>query len=174
VPIPSDLVDQIRTLHGASWGWALACCRRDPVSAEDVLQTAYAKVLSGDVRFEGRSSVRTWMFGVIRVTAHEHRRRAWLGALRTMLFGGAEPPAPAFEPDGAELAERSERAGAIHEALRALSPRQREVIHLVFYEDLTVAEAAEAMGVPVGTARMHYDRGKKRLRAELAKKGVTP
>lgn len=173
VPLPDDsLVEQIRALHAASWGWALACCGRNPDEAGDVLQAAYAKVLAGDARFEGRSTLRTWLFGVIRITAHEHRRRRWLRAVRSAVLDDQAPERPSVA-DPTEIAARSERGRALAAALALLPDRQREVLHLVFYEGLTVVEAAEAMGVGAGTARIHYDRGKKRLHAELTKKGVT-
>ena len=57
----------------------------------------------------------------------------------------------------------------IHESL---TDKQREVLHLVFYQDLSVREAAEVMQVTVGTARVHYDRGKKKLRGLLADRDV--
>ena len=44
---------------------------------------------------------------------------------------------------------------------------ERQVAHLVFYEDLTVADAAEVMDVTVGTARQHYARAKQALKVEL-------
>ena len=71
------------------------------------------------------------------------------------------PVAVSEPPDVAPLAR----------ALARLSPRQREVLHLVFTEEWTVEAAAEAMGIGVGSARVHYDRGKKRLRALLAEGG---
>ena len=53
----------------------------------------------------------------------------------------------------------------------ALPARQRELLHLVFYHDLSIAEAAGILGVAVGTARTHYERGKARLRQWLGEEG---
>lgn len=168
-----DLFASIAELHAASWGWALACCARNENDAEEALQAAYAKVLSGEARFEGKSSLRTWLFGVIRMTAKEQRRRAWVRALKSAVLG-AEPPQRPSSPGIDEQVERERRARAVSAAMTRLAERQREVLHLVFYEGMTVVEAAEAMGVSAGTARIHYDRGKKRLLAELKAQGVEP
>lgn len=147
----------IEALHAASFAWARACAA-DPRDAEDVLQTVYEKLLSGRARFEGRSSLKTWLFGVIRWTALEHRRRAWMRALRLVSL--------TREPVAVESAT-SDDAQVIVAALAQLPERQRQIVHLVFYEDMTVEEAAVTMGVSVGTARVHYDRGKKRMRELL-------
>jgi RNA polymerase sigma-70 factor (ECF subfamily) len=65
------------------------------------------------------------------------------------------------------LLEQSETQAQFLQALDKLPQRQREVLHLVFYEDLSLREAATVMRVTIGSTRRHYDRGKKRLRELL-------
>lgn len=170
---PAELAAQLAAIHAASYGWALACCERRAHDATDVLQDAYAKVLSGAARFDGRSSLKTWFFGVVRRTAQEHRRSGvvrWLFPERARAT--AEAAAPSQRAADASLADR-ELATVVAAALAQLSPKQREVLHLVFYEELSIAEAAAIMGVSLGTARLHYDRGKKNMHALLAQQKVT-
>lgn len=146
--------------HTDSFGWALSCCDWDRSEAEDVLQEAYLKYLDGRARFDGRAAFKTWLFAVIRRTAAERRRKRYRRERLAAWFGPAEAPqAPAPDRDVA----RSQAARRVVAALATLPARQREVLHLVFYGDLSVGEAARVMGVSVGSARTHYDRGKRRL-----------
>jgi RNA polymerase sigma-70 factor (ECF subfamily) len=151
--------------HAESYGWALCCCRRDPARAEEALQRTYLKVLEGAARYHGRGLFKTWLFAVIRRTAADERRRDLLRRLRLVRYSrdardaaGQATPAP---PDADDL------RAAFLSALDALPARQRQVLQLLFYHELTLAEAAEVMRVSVGSARTHYDRGKKALRKRL-------
>lgn len=159
----AELERELERLHPACWGWALVCCSRDRDAAEETLQSAYLKILSGRARYDGRSAVRTWVFGVIRNTAREEVR---FRAARNARESGMEAEA-ALLPDAAPAAdvasEHDERRTALLAALETLSPRQREVLQLVFYHDMTIEEAAEVMQVSLGSARTHYDRGKKAM-----------
>ena len=60
---------------------------------------------------------------------------------------------------------------ALQAAVEQLPRRQREVLHLVFYQDLTIQESAQMLGIALGTARTHFERGKRQLRDLLAKVG---
>lgn len=167
----SSVERELERLHGESWGWALACAGRDRDLAEEVLQTAYVRILSGAAKPSGRSSFRTWVFGVIRLIALEELRKARRMSRRIDdAPAGFEPADTAAAPD--DVAERSERAAVLEAALRRLSERQREILHLVFYHGMTIEEAAGIMKIGIGSARTHYDRGKKALGELLARLDV--
>lgn len=162
-----ELEARLTGLHADSYGWALSCCGWNDAEAEDVVQTTYVKVLSGQARWSGRSTFRTWLFGVVRLTALERRRRE--ASLQRRVdraeVEGAAQPSSSTAPDDHLLAH--EQARRLRAALDELPARQREVVHLVFYQGLTVTEAADVMGVSVGSARTHYHRGKQRLKTLL-------
>jgi RNA polymerase sigma factor (sigma-70 family) len=161
-----ELERELERLHAESWGWALACCARDQELAEDVLQSAYLTVLSRRARFNGDSTVKTWVFGVIRWTARTERRRRLMWIRRTASSDDALGFAD--HADGADAAvEESDRRRALVTALARLSRRQREVMQLMFYHDMTIEQAADVMKVSIGSARTHYDRGKKALARKL-------
>jgi len=168
---PDDLARRLEALHRDAFGWAAACCGGDAEFGRETLQVAYVKVLEGRAKFDGRSSLKTWFFGVIRRTAGEQRRSRRLAALGLERFRlQTVDPAPPEPPIVA--AERSETAERLRGALARLSGRQREVLHLVFYQGLTVDEAGAVIGISPGSARLHFARGKHRLR-QLLPEGVT-
>ena len=169
--IVADLDDELARHHHAAFGWALACCRWDRSAAEDVLQTSYLKLLDGRARFAGASEFKTFLFGVIRRTASEDRRRRAIRAALSLGFFSGEGDY-LVEPSGLAPIIRAETSRELIAALDRLPARQREVLHLVFYQDLTIAAAAEVLGISVGSARVHYERGKAQLRRTLGDNGT--
>src|SRR5436305_2550810 len=104
----ADFRTELERLHGASFGWALSCCRRDTTEAEEVLQTVYLKIFEGKARYRGESSLKTWLFAVIRKTAATEYRRRLLRSLRlTDDTSEAKDLAAPFENQTARF-ERSE------------------------------------------------------------------
>ena len=160
----SELKSELEKLHPASFGWALSCCQRNPAEAEEVLQTVYLKILQGKAVYRGESKLQTWLFAVIRKTAISERRKQWIRTLISLPVTASNELESDFE--------RSEMQQRFQQALAQLPARQRETMHLVFYQDLSLSEAAEVMNISVGSARRHYERGKKRLRATLDREGV--
>jgi len=167
----NEIRTELEQHHGDAFGWALSCCGWDRPLAEDVLQSTYLKVLDGRAVFAGRSSFKTWLYAVIRRTAGEQRRR--LAFKRLVPLEALTDRRDQNAADPFERLERSERSAQLVEALKTLPRRQREVLQLVFYHDLTIREAAEVSGVSIGTARTHYERGKERLRNLLVKESYT-
>ena len=161
-----ELAEALASVHNESFGWALSLTDWNEAQAEDVLQTAYVRVLSGKATFGGRSAFKTWLFGVIRRVSQEEGRKKGRDRTRHVdldLVGEAV----GSESAPVDALIRSEQSGRLIAAMNELPDRQREILHLVFYEDLSISQAAEVMGVSVGSARTHYDRGKKRLRSLL-------
>ena len=165
--LPRELIDQVAALHEDAFCWAVRCCAGDGEAGADVLQEAYIKIATGRAAYGGRSALQTGCLAVIRFSAREQRRgeqrwqrmarvfRDWMASLGS----GATAGAPIDSQLPADL---------LSGALAHLAPRQAEVLHLVFQQDLSLSEAADVMKVSIGSARQHYERAKKRLRQLLA------
>ena len=124
----AELEHELEQLHPASFAWALQCCRRNRDDAEEVLQNTYVTVLDG-ASFDGRSSLKTWLFAVIRHTALSHRRTRWIRSLALLRMPSPEPVRDDYE--------RSEETARLIAALRRLArrqslsePHQRSLDHL--------------------------------------------
>jgi len=136
---------------------------REPHLAEEVLQETMMVVWDQADRFEGRSKATTWMLGIARNLSHSLFRREERGA--------RQPNAPAVVDDPGPAAERAVR---IEAAISHLSPRLREVLHLVFYEELTLREVAEILGIPEGTVKSRMHNARKALAKELQWTAASP
>lgn len=171
VNVVQPVLEQLQMQHADNYGWALACCAWHRDSAEDVLQEAYLRVVDGRAIFGGKSTLKTWFFSVIkRVAAEVHRnqRRHTLLNLRALVPGHSDMTAPQISEVDALSSEMelNESCDETRGALMQLSERQREVLHLVFYSEMTLEDAAVTLQISVGSARTHYHRGKERM-AEL-------
>lgn len=131
------------------------------------MQSAYLKVIDGRAAFAEHAEFRTFLFGVIRRTARDERRRWAIRATLSLGVLGRDHAEPSVPHVGLATIIEDEQTHALVAALRQLSPRQREVLHLVFYQDLTIAAAADVLGISLGSARVHYERGKTQLRRLL-------
>ena len=150
----------LEAIHGQVFGWALSRCDFDRVAAEDLMQQAYVELLSGNARFDNKSSLKTFVFAVVQNLARSRFRRL-SSRMRLAQRLQAEPVT-----DHVGQGTMDEQ-GDVWRAVHRLPARQRDVIELVFCRDMTIEEASAVMGVSVGTGRVHYDRAKKALRDKL-------
>lgn len=147
-----QLLDHIlKSHHRDAYLWARQCCSFEDELAKDVLQQAYLKILEGKAKLKEESKAKTWLFSIIRYTAIDELRKA--GKLDS-LDDSYDPIEHVEEVDPTD-----------YEAIIKLLPKmQCEVILMVFYHHMTIAESAETLQISLGTARTHYERGKKKLK----------
>ena len=135
----------------------------DATGAEDVVAQTFLEAwrLRKRVRPEG-GSLGPWLYGIATNVLRNARRseRRYRAALSRI----PDPePTPDHADDLAQRAREQEELAAAQAALRALRPAEREVVALCVWEGLSYVQAAEAIGVPVGTIRSRLSRAKSRL-----------
>jgi RNA polymerase sigma-70 factor (ECF subfamily) len=130
-----------------------------PVDAEDIVQETFAGAFRGMAKFEGRSSVKTWLTRILFTQAAQWRRNR---AGRVM--GSIEHAEPAGSGQSASVEARLD----LQTALRRLSPEHREVLVLRELQGLSYEEVAEVLGIPRGTVESRLHRARRELRGKLS------
>ncbi|HVU00163.1 MAG TPA: RNA polymerase sigma factor [Polyangiaceae bacterium] len=120
----------------------------------DVCQEVFVTVHRKIDGFEGRSSIRTWLYKICQRAASDHRRRAYVR--REVVTDFAEERPRAVESAGPRVEARS----TLLFALGALDEDKRDVFVLYEIEGMTMREVAEVLGCPLQTAysRLHAAR----------------
>lgn len=116
--------------------------------APDVLQDVFVVVHRKLGEFEGRSQLKTWIYGIAVRVASDHRKSAYVRRERAT---DQVPERAGSAPELKEL-ERRERVAMLDRALSMLAPEKREVLVLFELEELPMKEVAAAVGCPLMTA----------------------
>lgn len=147
----TQLDNLLKLHHKDAYLWARQCCSFNDDLAKDVLQQVYLKILEGKAELNDEEKAKTWIFSIIRYTAIDQLRK-------TGKFISIE--------GDAEIADMEEEVDLTdYKAIINLLPRmQQEVILMVFYHQMTIEQSAEVLQISLGTARTHYERGKKNLK----------
>ncbi len=137
----------------------------DPALAEDTVQETLVAVwrTAGRYREEGR--VLAWLLGIVHNLALKAGRRQPLSLSAEM---EAALPAPGDPPE--ELIQAGERSRWLRQGLDCLSTEHRAVLDLVFYQGLSLAEAAQVCGCPTGTIKSRLSYARQYLRGVLNRK----
>jgi RNA polymerase sigma-70 factor (ECF subfamily) len=140
----------------------------DATLAEDALSETFIDAWQHAGRYEGRSSVSTWLLGIARHRALTALRRRPIESL------DREAPQNAIDPGRdpeAELGQKDTSA-AIRRALTALSREHAEIIDLIYYQEQSIREVAEILRIPENTVKTRVFYARKRLAALVAAEGI--
>jgi len=165
---PEACRELIRRHHALVFGH-LKRLGADTALAEDLTQETYAKAWRGIDGLRRAASLRSWLLAIARNEYFQHvrKRRSEGTALDTIperIDAGPSPDATAA------AGERDQR---LHRELGRLDPTLRETVALHYFQDLSLREVAEVLGVPAGTVKSRLNRALASLRASLEQEALT-
>ena len=135
---------------------------------DDVCQEVFIVVHRKLADFEGRSTVRTWIYGIAQRVALVSRRKAY--ARRELLE--APPSEPRSEATQEELTAQRRSLSLVERVLDEMEPERREAFVLYELEGMSVVEVAQAIGVPENTALYRLHKAREELTQKLKRAAV--
>lgn len=140
---------------------------RDAAEADDIVHDTMLSVWRGAAGFQGRSSVRSWILTLARNKTVDHIRKQ-----ARVTLGDADETRADDAPDPETVIGAAQDAARLRVCLDKLPDRQRAVIHLAFYEEMTCAEVAVVENVPEGTVKSRIFHAKQSLMRCLSRGAV--
>jgi RNA polymerase sigma-70 factor (ECF subfamily) len=136
---------------------------RNLEEADDMAQDTFLRAYQSLATWRREAPFRAWLGQILRNRLRDRARS--LGPLPEPLDAA---PEPGSDPEQERQLLDRELLAALRQAYDDLPPgRQREVVRLRFLEGKTLAEIAAALGIQVGTVKIHLFRGARRLRERL-------
>jgi RNA polymerase sigma-70 factor (ECF subfamily) len=168
-PLPTP-----RRLYDSHFSFVWRNLRRlgvpDPIledAAQDVFLVVHRRWDSYDASW---SSIETWLFGILLRVARNHRRTLRRrGALVNLSASESSTRTPVAEDGPADLVARREAAALLDRLLEGLDDDKRAILVLVDLEQVTVPQAAEALGLNLNTAYWRLRAARKQLERALAR-----
>jgi len=141
---------------------------RDTGLAEDAVSETFIDAWQHADRFEGRSSVSTWLLGIAR---HKALTAAQRRPTESLDCEGAQNAVDTTQDPEAALGHR-DTGTVIRRCLQALSPEHAEIIDLVYYQEKSIKEIVDILGIPDNTVKTRMFYARKRLAALVAAEGI--
>lgn len=132
----------------------------DRAAAEDLVQEAFIRLSRSLDRIQQPEKAAAYLRSIVLNLARDHNRRG-LVSLRH------RPPEPSHQPSTEETIELGDDQRRVVQALRSLPHRQRDVLVLRYYLELTPPEIAETLGISVNSVKTHQRRGMAALQQRL-------
>ncbi|EPX78601.1 RNA polymerase sigma factor [Litoreibacter arenae] len=130
----------------------------DPFESADILHDVFIEVWRGAERFEGRSTVKSWVFGIAyRKIMDNHRRTGKLS------YTDQLPETVSDEADGEACLLAAQESTHVRACIDSLKEDHRSAIELAFFADMTYKEISAATDVPEGTVKTRIYHAKQLL-----------
>jgi RNA polymerase sigma-70 factor (ECF subfamily) len=139
----------------------------DPARAEDVVQDVLVAAWKSARRFRGEGRVIAWLLGIVHHLALKSLRHP-----SQPLTDEIEATLEAGSPTPEQQVENAEQAARLRLGLRSLSPDHRSILELIFYQGLSLEEAAQVCRVPLGTVKSRLSYARRQLRGILSRQGM--
>ena len=137
---------------------------KDVHTAEDIFQDVFIKVNQKLSTFEGNSSIKTWLIRITINTCKDYLKSAWNRRVVPMME--YQEDAIVSESDYEEV-EKQDTNQLVKNTVLSLPEKYRDVVLCVYFQDMTITEAAKTLGIAEGTAKSRLSRARLRLKEVL-------
>jgi RNA polymerase sigma-70 factor (ECF subfamily) len=142
----------------------------DPAEAEDVTQEVFAAVFTCIDRFEGKSDLVVWIYGITRNILNNRLRRR--GSMRLIPLDDVPPEAAPVDLGPEPRAEARETLGRVQEAIEQLPRNQRRILELRHGRRLAIRRIAEIMNRSEDAIKSSLYRARRTLASSLPEQGL--
>ena len=132
--------------------------------AEDIFQDVFIKVNQKLSTFEGYSSIKTWIIRITINTCKDYLKSAWNRKVVPMME--YQEDSIISETDYEDVEKQDTKELILKEVL-SLPSKYKDIVLCVYYQQMSLAEAANVLGIAEGTAKSRLSRARKRLKAAL-------
>lgn len=137
---------------------------KDYYLAEDIFQDVFIKINQKIETFQGESTIKTWIIRITINTCKDYIKSAYSRKVVPMIEFKEEE---ILAKDDYEEVENYDRNALIKEAVMNLPLKYRELFLCVYYQELSLTEAAQILHIPEGTAKSRMKRGRDKLKKVL-------
>lgn len=151
------LRELIRAMQGRVYAYCLSLVLC-PEDAEELTSEVFYQAWRSARNFKGQSRATTWLFGIARNLCMNHLRKKRIHFIELMEGDAVYNPEEELDYD----------PEVIKRAMERLSPAHREVLYLVFYEEMSYEEIASLLGIPENTVKTRVFHAKRKLKELLS------
>jgi RNA polymerase sigma-70 factor (ECF subfamily) len=142
---------------------------QNKATAEELVNEVFMEIWQHAGRYEGRSTPTTWMMSIAhnKAVSGLRKRREATGVDEAAMAEVAD-----LDDNPEETSQKQDKGRIMRACIARLSPDHREILDLVYYQELSVGEAAETLGIPENTVKTRMFYARKKLSELLLERGI--